>query len=144
MQIRYNCEMPVSECLNYLNYVKRDVLNKVDSLYEKEKGCVSKTHRGSLILAKQGTDWVVSFGWNHRDSMVFSEDTMLKDVVEILLEQSYVFYHDEDMIVYVNDDEKRRYQPYRKNMDILDPVQAAKVLGWSSEKLEMESSRARQ
>ena len=139
--------MSVSECLkclNYLNYVKRDVLNKVDFLYEKEKGCVSKTHRGSLILAKRDIDWVVCFGWNHRDSMVFSEDAVLKDVVEILLEQGYVFYHDEDMIVYVNDDEKRSYQQYRTNMNILDPMQAAKVLGWSSEKLEMESSRARQ
>jgi hypothetical protein len=129
----------------YLNYVKRDVSNKIDSLYQKENGCVSKEAPGSLVVAKQGTKWVVSFGWNYKDSMVFDEDddSVLKDVVEILLENGYVFYHNEDMIVYVNDDERGRYQQYRKNMKVLDQVQAAKVLKWSDEKLEIERSRAK-
>jgi hypothetical protein len=129
----------------YLNYVKRDVSNKIDSLYQKENGCVSKEAPGSLVVAKQGTKWVVSFGWNYKDSMVFDEDddSVLKDVVEILLENGYVFYHNEDMIVYVNDDERGRYQQYRKNMKVLDQVQAAKVLMWSDEKLEIERSRAK-
>ena len=129
----------------YLNYVKKDALNKVDALYEKEAGCVSKAAPGSLVLAKRGVDWVVSFGWNCKDSMVFDEDTVLKEVVKMLLEKGFVFYHNEDMIVYVNKDAKGLYKRYREKMrvdEVLKPEQAAEVLGWSNEKLKLESVRA--
>ena len=81
----------------------KSLKRQIEQLFNKEKGCVSDGSRGSFVIGfahLTDSEFIVSFGWNFRDTIKCIGADQLKAVVETLIENNYVFNHSEDMIVY--------------------------------------------
>ena len=123
---------------------KNNLQNKVSRLFKKENGCVKEEAKGSFVIGRDLNIW---FGWNYYDNMKCKGIMETRDTVNELLNQGYVFYHYEDLVVYLNLDPSNRYAKCRKRRGELydvrnDKDELRELLGWTEQKWSCEKLRA--
>lgn len=125
--------------------IKNKLQDKVARLFKNEDGCVKEGERGSIVI---GRDLNVWFGWNHHYNMKCEGIMEAREIVTELLNQGYVFYHDEDLVAYLNPDPFNCYTECRKRRGDLynitsDKEELRMLLGWTEDNWCYETLRAR-